>query len=97
MVNENTYGIDIPTNVSTPMKAVEAIALSPLNDHSRHRVRHRHVGGGGGIEHFTGPTETDVLIPDEVLEAVEAAGVFVEPNPRLRPRGSRLDACRRTG
>ncbi len=26
MVNEDTYGIDIPTNVSMPMKAVEAIA-----------------------------------------------------------------------
>jgi imidazolonepropionase-like amidohydrolase len=47
--------------------------------HSLAGIRHALAVGVDGIEHFTGLTETGIRVPDEVLEAVADAGVFVNP------------------
>src|SRR4029453_5784972 len=47
-------------------------------------IRHALAAGVDGIEHFTGLTETGIRVPDEVLEAVAEAGVFVNPPPGFR-------------
>jgi CsoR family transcriptional regulator, copper-sensing transcriptional repressor len=46
MVEEDTYCIDILTQVSAATKALETVALSLLDEHLRHCVTHAVVEGG---------------------------------------------------
>ena len=46
MVDEDTYCIDILTQISAATKALEAVALNLLEDHMRHCV-HEAVAAGG--------------------------------------------------
>jgi CsoR family transcriptional regulator, copper-sensing transcriptional repressor len=46
MVEEDTYCIDILTQVSAATKALETVALSLLDEHLRHCVSHAVVEGG---------------------------------------------------
>jgi DNA-binding FrmR family transcriptional regulator len=46
MIDEDTYCIDILTQVSAVTKALEAVALSLLDEHLRHCVADAVKGGG---------------------------------------------------
>ena len=46
MVEEDTYCIDILTQVSAATKALETVALSLLDEHLRHCVTHAVQAGG---------------------------------------------------
>jgi DNA-binding FrmR family transcriptional regulator len=46
MVDEDTYCIDILTQVSAVTKALETVALSLLDEHLRHCVSHAVQAGG---------------------------------------------------
>jgi imidazolonepropionase-like amidohydrolase len=64
----------------TLVDAAHAVGLPVLaHAHSLAGIRHALAAGVDGIEHFTGLTETGIRVPDEVLEAVAEAGVFVDP------------------
>jgi DNA-binding FrmR family transcriptional regulator len=47
MVEEDTYCIDILTQVSAATKALQAVALELLDGHLSHCVREAIAGGGG--------------------------------------------------
>jgi imidazolonepropionase-like amidohydrolase len=53
--------------------------------HSLAGVRHAVAGGVDGIEHLTGLTEHGLVLPDEVLALVAAAGVQVCPTVGADP------------
>jgi DNA-binding FrmR family transcriptional regulator len=59
MVEEDTYCIDVLTQVSAATKALEAVALSLLEDHLRHCVQEAISAGGPEAE-------------DKITEAAEA-------------------------
>jgi DNA-binding FrmR family transcriptional regulator len=59
MVEEDTYCIDVLTQVSAATKALEAVALSLLEDHLRHCVHEAIAAGGPDAE-------------DKIVEAAEA-------------------------
>jgi len=62
------------------VEAAHAVGLPVLaHAHSLAGIRHALAAGVDGIEHFTGLTETGIRVPDDVLEAVAAAGMFVNP------------------
>ena len=64
----------------TLVDGAHAVGLPVLaHAHSLAGIRHALAAGVDGIEHFTGLTETGIRVPDEVLEAVAEAGVFVDP------------------
>jgi imidazolonepropionase-like amidohydrolase len=64
----------------TLVDAAHAVGLPVLaHAHSLAGIRHALAAGVDGIEHFIGLTETGIRVPDEVLEAVAEAGVFVNP------------------
>ena len=46
MVDEDTYCIDVLTQVSAATKALESVALELLDDHLAHCVREAVAGGG---------------------------------------------------
>ncbi len=46
MVEEDTYCIDVLTQVSAATKALEAVALSLLDEHLKHCVAHAIEAGG---------------------------------------------------
>ncbi|BEP12035.1 hypothetical protein acdb102_03460 [Acidothermaceae bacterium B102] len=46
MVDEDTYCIDVLTQVSAATKALQAVALSLLEDHLNHCVTHAISAGG---------------------------------------------------
>ncbi len=46
MVDEDTYCIDVLTQVSAATKALQAVALSLLEDHLNHCVTHAIEAGG---------------------------------------------------
>jgi DNA-binding FrmR family transcriptional regulator len=46
MVEEDTYCIDVLTQISAATKALEAVALSLLEDHLRHCVQEAVTAGG---------------------------------------------------
>lgn len=50
MVEGDTYCIDILTQVSAATKALEAVALSILDDHLRHCLAHAAGGPAGDLE-----------------------------------------------
>lgn len=67
-------------DLRTLVDAAHAVGLPVLaHAHSLAGIRHALAAGVDGIEHFTGLTESGIRVPDEVLEAVAAAGVFVNP------------------
>jgi len=67
-------------DLRTLVEAAHAAGLPVLaHAHSLAGIRHALAAGVDGIEHFTGLTETGIRVPDEVLEAVAGAGVFVNP------------------
>jgi DNA-binding FrmR family transcriptional regulator len=59
MVEEDTYCIDVLTQISAATKALEAVALSLLEDHLRHCVHEAIAAGGPDAE-------------DKIVEAAEA-------------------------
>ena len=59
MVEEDTYCIDVLTQISAATKALEAVALSLLEDHLRHCVHEAIAAGGPDAE-------------DKIAEAAEA-------------------------
>jgi DNA-binding FrmR family transcriptional regulator len=59
MVEEDTYCIDVLTQISAATKALEAVALSLLEDHLRHCVQEAISAGGPEAE-------------DKIVEAAEA-------------------------
>jgi imidazolonepropionase-like amidohydrolase len=67
-------------DLRTLVEAAHAAGLPILaHAHSLAGIRHALAAGVDGIEHFTGLTETGIRVPDEVLEAVAATGMFVSP------------------
>lgn len=67
-------------DLRTLVDAAHSVGLPVLaHAHSLAGIRHALAAEVDGIEHFTGLTETGIRVPDEVLEAVAAAGVFVDP------------------
>lgn len=64
MVDDDTYCIDILTQVSAATKALEAVALGLLTDHMRHCMAEAAVEGGDTLE-------------DKVSEASAAIGRLV--------------------
>ena len=46
MVDEDTYCIDVLTQISAATKALESVALELLDDHLAHCVREAVAGGG---------------------------------------------------
>ena len=46
MVDEDTYCIDVLTQISAATKALQAVALELLDDHLSHCVREAVAGGG---------------------------------------------------
>ena len=46
MVDEDTYCIDVLTQISAATKALESVALELLDDHLGHCVREAVAGGG---------------------------------------------------
>jgi imidazolonepropionase-like amidohydrolase len=67
-------------DLRTVVGAAHAVGLPVLaHAHSLAGIRHALAAGVDGIEHFTGLTQTGIGVPDEVLEAVARAGVFVDP------------------
>jgi CsoR family transcriptional regulator, copper-sensing transcriptional repressor len=50
MVDEDTYCIDVLTQVSAATKALQAVALSLLEDHLNHCVTHAISAGGPGAQ-----------------------------------------------
>ena len=50
MVEEDTYCIDVLTQISAATKALEAVALSLLEDHLRHCVQEAITAGGPGAD-----------------------------------------------
>ena len=59
MVEEDTYCIDVLTQISAATKALEAVALSLLEDHLQHCVREAISAGGPDAQ-------------DKIAEATEA-------------------------
>ena len=54
MVDEDTYCIDVLTQISAATKALETVALSLLDEHLRHCVSHAvRVGGDEADEKIT--------------------------------------------
>jgi imidazolonepropionase-like amidohydrolase len=89
------------------VEAAHAVGLPVLaHAHSLAGIRHALAAGVDGIEHFTGLTETGIRVPDDVLEAVAEAGVFVDPTLGFdrealasmpAPPGAMTAAMKRTG
>ena len=50
MVDEDTYCIDVLTQVSAATKALQAVALELLDDHLSHCVREAVAEGGPGAD-----------------------------------------------
>lgn len=50
-VSEDTYCIDVLTQVSAVTKALQAVALQLLDDHLEHCVRAAVAGGGADADH----------------------------------------------
>lgn len=50
MVEEDTYCIDVLTQISAATKALEAVALGLLDEHLRHCVTHAIQAGGAPAE-----------------------------------------------
>jgi CsoR family transcriptional regulator, copper-sensing transcriptional repressor len=50
MVDQDTYCIDILTQISAATKALEAVALNLLEDHLRHCVQDAITAGGDDAE-----------------------------------------------
>lgn len=50
MVDEDTYCIDVLTQISAATKALEAVALNLLEDHLRHCVHEAITAGGPDAE-----------------------------------------------
>ena len=50
MVEEDTYCIDVLTQISAATKALEAVALGLLDEHLRHCVAHAIQAGGAPAE-----------------------------------------------
>jgi CsoR family transcriptional regulator, copper-sensing transcriptional repressor len=50
MVDEDTYCIDVLTQISAATKALQAVALQLLDDHLSHCVREAVEGGGPGAD-----------------------------------------------
>jgi DNA-binding FrmR family transcriptional regulator len=50
MVDEDTYCIDVLTQISAATKALQAVALSLLDDHLRHCVAEALTEGGAGAQ-----------------------------------------------
>jgi CsoR family transcriptional regulator, copper-sensing transcriptional repressor len=50
MVEEDTYCIDVLTQVSATNRALQSVALELLNDHLRHCVSEAVAGGGPGAD-----------------------------------------------
>jgi DNA-binding FrmR family transcriptional regulator len=50
MVEEDTYCIDVLTQISAATKALEAVALALLDEHLRHCVTHAIQAGGAPAE-----------------------------------------------
>ena len=80
-VGTDPFGLQFDAaDLRTLVDAAHAVGLPVLaHAHSLTGIRHALAAGVDGIEHFTGLTESGISVPDEVLEAVAAAGVFVDP------------------
>ncbi len=80
-VGTDPFGVQFDAaDLRTLVDAAHAVGLPVLaHAHSLAGIRHALAAGVDGIEHFTGLTETGISVPDAVLEAVAAAGVFVDP------------------
>jgi imidazolonepropionase-like amidohydrolase len=80
-VGTDPFGVQFDaSDLRTLVDAAHAVGLPVLaHAHSLAGIRHALAAGVDGIEHFTGLTETGIRVPDAVLEAVAAAGVFVNP------------------
>jgi imidazolonepropionase-like amidohydrolase len=80
-VGTDPFGVQFDAaDLRTLVDAAHAVGLPVLaHAHSLTGIRHALAAGVDGIEHFTGLTETGISVPDEVLEAVAEAGVFVDP------------------
>ena len=50
MVEDNTYCIDVLTQISAATRALEAVALGLLDEHLAHCVTHAIQAGGDGSE-----------------------------------------------
>ena len=80
-VGTDPFGVQFDAaDLRTLVDAAHAVGLPVLaHAHSLKGIRHALAAGVDGIEHFTGLTESGISVPDEVLEAVAEAGVFVDP------------------
>jgi imidazolonepropionase-like amidohydrolase len=80
-VGSDPFGVQFDTvELRTVVEAAHSVGLPVLaHAHSLAGIRHALAVGVDGIEHFTGLTETGIRVPDEVLDAVAQAGVFVNP------------------
>jgi DNA-binding FrmR family transcriptional regulator len=62
MIDEDTYCVDVLTQISSVTKALQAVALGLLDEHVRHCVTH--AEGRDGVE------DTDAMI-NEAMQAFE--------------------------
>ena len=107
-VGTDPFGVQFdPADLRTLVEAAHAVGLPVLaHAHSLAGIRHALAAGVDGIEHFTGLTESGIRVPDDVLEAVAEAGVFVDPTLGFdrealasmpAPPGAMTAAMKRTG
>ena len=80
-VGTDPFGVQFDAaDLATLVDTAHTVGLPVLaHAHSLAGIRQALAAGVDGIEHFTGLTEVGIRVPDEVLEAVALAGVFVDP------------------
>jgi imidazolonepropionase-like amidohydrolase len=68
-----------PTDLRVLVDTAHEAGLQVLaHAHSLSGIRHALAAGVDGIEHFTGATDGGLVVPDDVLDDVAAAGVVVD-------------------
>lgn len=77
----DVYGVQFsPEELRAVVESGQAAGLRVVaHAHSLAGIRHAVAAGVDGIEHFTGLTEDGLQVPDDLLEAVAAAGIEICP------------------
>ena len=93
-VGTDPFGVQfVPADLRTLVETAHSVGLPVLaHAHSLAGIRHALTAGVDGIEHFTGLDRDRDSCSGRGARGRRSGRSVREPNPRSRPRGSRLDA-----
>lgn len=74
MVDEDTYCIDVLTQIASVTKALQGVGMGLLDDHIRHCVKEAAERSGSSPDDPSGDAAVDDVFDDKVEEVMSAVG-----------------------